>query len=78
VFAKDSKPNAGPVLFVILFVKTRRQRSIVRNALGDVTISMHLFSLYALGLACLANAAALVPGKAFDRFITIWLENRVS
>jgi len=24
-----------------------------------------------------AAAAAYVPGKAFDRFITIWLENQV-
>lgn len=33
-----------------------------------------LFTVLA-GLA--AAAAALVPGKAFDRFITIWLENQV-
>ena len=29
-------------------------------------------------LACASVAtAAYVPGKAFDRFITIWLENQV-
>lgn len=39
---------------------------------------MHLLPLYALGWAYLANAADLVPGRAFDRFLTIWLENQVS
>lgn len=32
-----------------------------------------------LGLACLevaTSARIIVPGKAFDRFITIWLENQ--
>lgn len=28
--------------------------------------------------ATTAAAAAIVPGKAFERFITIWLENQVS
>lgn len=40
-----------------------------------------LFSILS-GLACLALAypakSPLVPGLAFDRFITIWLENQVS
>lgn len=32
------------------------------------------FVLFLLGAAA---TAAYVPGKAFDRFITIWLENQV-
>jgi hypothetical protein len=38
-----------------------------------------LFAIF-LGWALLGSAlgAALVPGKAFERFITIWLENQVS
>jgi hypothetical protein len=35
------------------------------------------FGLFLVGSAAVA-AAAYVPGKAFDRFITIWLENQVS
>ncbi|KXX82306.1 putative acid phosphatase [Madurella mycetomatis] len=39
---------------------------------------MRRLPLAVLGLACLevAFTASLVPGKAFDRFITIWLENQ--
>ena len=39
---------------------------------------MRLLSFCALGLVYLSNAAPLVPGRAFDRLITIWLENQVS
>jgi hypothetical protein len=39
---------------------------------------MRLLLLSVLGLASLANTKPLVPGKAFDRIITIWLENQVS
>ncbi|KAK4667090.1 hypothetical protein QC763_306100 [Podospora pseudopauciseta] len=37
-----------------------------------------LFWIFLLGCACweAARAASLVPGKAFDRLITIWLENQ--
>jgi hypothetical protein len=43
---------------------------------------MRCLSVYALGLLAVLSAAAdtgsvIVPGKAFDRFITIWLENQV-
>jgi len=32
-----------------------------------------------VALACsVMGVVAIVPGKAFDRFITIWLENQVS
>jgi hypothetical protein len=33
-----------------------------------------------LGWACVpaVSAAVATPGKAFDRFITIWLENQVT
>ncbi|KAK1772294.1 putative acid phosphatase [Phialemonium atrogriseum] len=37
---------------------------------------MRLLSFCALGLVYLSNAAPLVPGRAFDRLITIWLENQ--
>lgn len=33
--------------------------------------------IWASLLCVSAVAAAYVPGKAFDRFITIWLENQV-
>ncbi len=36
------------------------------------------FFLCLLGIAVFsAQAAEIVPGKGFDRFITIWLENEV-
>lgn len=37
---------------------------------------MRFFPSCLLGVISVATAA-LVPGKAFDRFITIWLENQV-
>ena len=40
---------------------------------------MQRLFLTLVGLACLAavSAVKIIPGKAFDRFITIWLENQV-
>jgi hypothetical protein len=46
--------------------------SIFSYALGTMR-----FGLFLVGSAAVA-AAVYVPGKAFDRFITIWLENQVS
>lgn len=40
-----------------------------------VNYSIMRFLLYLAGAT--VTAAAYVPGKAFDRFITIWLENQV-
>jgi hypothetical protein len=43
------------------------------------TTTMRLFAISALAAGLLAGTgvAALVKGRSFDRFITIWLENEV-
>lgn len=39
---------------------------------------LNLFAVYYVALvATPVYAATYVPGKAFDRFVTIWLENEV-
>jgi hypothetical protein len=41
--------------------------------------SLRLFAvLYIVLTATVSLGVAIVPGKAFDRFVTIWLENEAS